>query len=161
MGWHEVTNPLQSSDVRDVPLNGAPGGRDGMAVAADRPLRAYPFRQPFNWWLKRRGYLLYMIRELTSVPIAVWWLLFLFELARLRDGSGGYRPLEGWFVAVSVVCLVAAVWHSYTFLNLAGLIMRVPLGDRTVQPRVIVSAAFGGFALITVVVAGLIVWGGA
>jgi len=156
-----VTNPLQSSDVRDVPLNGRPADRDGIAAGADRPLRAYPFRQPFNWWLKRRGYFLYMIRELTSVPIAVWWLLFLVELARLRDGSGGYRPLEGWFVAVSVVCLVAAVWHSYTFLNLAGLIMRVPLGDRTVQPRVIVSAAFGGFALITVVVAGLIVWGGA
>ena len=155
-----MTNPLQSSDVRDVPLQGTPAGRDGIAVAADRPLRSYPFRQPFNWWLKRRGYVLYMIRELTSVPIAVWWLLFLFELARLRDGSGGYRPLEGWFVAVSVVCLAAAVWHSYTFLNLAGLIMRVPLGDRTVQPRVIVSAAFGGFALITVVVAGLIVWGG-
>ena len=157
-----MTNPLQSSDVRDAPLNGAPADREGVvAGAAGRPLRAYPFRQPFNWWLKRRGYGLYMLRELTAVPIALWWLLFLTELTRLRDGSGGYRPLEGWFVAVSVVCLAAALWHSYTFLTLAGLIMRIPFGERTVSPRVIVGAAFSGFAVLTAVVAGLIIWGGA
>jgi fumarate reductase subunit C len=102
-----------------------------------------------------------MIRELTAVPIAIWWLLFLVELARLRDGSGGYRPLEAWFVVVSVVCLVAALWHSFTFLNLAGLIMRIPLGDRTVPSRTIVGAAFSGFVVITAVVAALIIWGGA
>jgi succinate dehydrogenase subunit C len=134
---------------------------NGILTDSARPVRSLPYRQPFNWWLKRRGYVLYMIRELTALPIAVWWLLFLVELARLRDGASGYRPLEGWFVAVSVVCLVAALWHSYTFLTLAGLIMRIPQGDRTVSPRVIVGAAFSGFALLTVIVGGLIIWGGA
>jgi succinate dehydrogenase subunit C len=135
--------------------------RDGLVAAPpSRPLKAYQFRQPFNWWTRRRGYVLYMVRELSALPVAIWWLLFLVEVSRLRDGSNGYHPLEAWFVAVSVVCLVAAVWHSYTFLNLAGLIMRIPLGDRTVPARAIVGAAFSGFVVVTAVVAALLIWGG-
>ena len=135
--------------------------RDGVASAPARPIRPLPYRQPFTWWLRSRGYVLYIVRELTALPIAIWWLLFLVEVARLRDGSGGYRPLEGWFVAVSVVCLAAALWHSYTFLNLAGLIMRIPLGERTVPPATIVGAAFSGLVVVTAVVAALLIWGGA
>ena len=157
-----MSNPVQSTDVGDITIEQPAGSRDGALAARERrPLRAHPYRQPFGWWLRRRGYLLYMIRELTAFPIALWWVLFLVELARLRDGAGGYRPLEGWFVAVSVVCLAAALWHSYTFLNLAGLIMRIPLGDRNVPPRTIVGAAFSGFVVMTAVVAGLVIWGGA
>ena len=73
----------------------------------------------------------------------------------------GYRPLEGWFVAVSAVCLAAALWHTYTFLSLAGLIMRIPLGDRNVPGKMIVRGAFTAFAVLTVVIAGLVIWGGA
>jgi fumarate reductase subunit C len=156
-----VTDHIRSSDVAEVRLDAPVGDRDGVVVAPNRPLRSHPYRQPFDWWLKRRGYLLYMIRELTALPIAAWWLLFLVELARLRGGPGGYRPLEAWFVAVSVVCLAAALWHSYTFLNLAGLIMRIPWGDRNVPARAIVGAAFSGLAVLTAVVAGLLIWGGA
>jgi fumarate reductase subunit C len=143
VGWLEVSAP------------------NGVLTGGDQPLRSHPYRQPFDWWLKKRGYFLYMVRELTALPIAVWWLLFLVELTRLRDGAAGYRPLEGWFVAVSVVCLAAALWHTYTFLTLAGLIMRIPLGDRNVAPRTIVGAAFSAFVVLTAVVAGLIIWGGA
>jgi fumarate reductase subunit C len=144
-----------------VQVDGPAGARDGVAAAPGRPVRALPYRQPFTWWLRRRGYVLYMIRELTGLPVAIWWLLFLVEVARLRQGPAGYHPLEGWFVAVSVICLAAAVWHSYTFLNLAGLIMRIPLGDRTVPARTIVGAAFSGFVVVTALVAGLLIWGGA
>ena len=158
MGRQQVS---QSGDLRQAHVEAAAPARDGALPVQGRPERTYPYRQPFDWWLQRRGYVLYMIRELTAVPIAIWWLLFLVELARLRDGSGGYRPLEAWFVVVSVVCLVAALWHSFTFLNLAGLIMRIPLGDRTVPSRAIVGGAFTGFVVITAVVAALIIWGGA
>lgn len=155
-----TTNPMQSGEVTEVRVDRPVVDRDGLA-APSAQLRVHPYRQPFDWWLRRRGYVLYMLRELTALPIAVWWLLFLVEVSRLRGGAGGYRPLEGWFVAVSVVCLAAALWHAYTFLSYAGLIMRVPLGDRDVQPRTIAGAAFSAFAVVTVVVAGLLIWGGA
>jgi fumarate reductase subunit C len=148
-----VTSPLRSGD--------AAAGLDG-AAAAPAQVRTYPFRQPFDWWLRRRGYVLYMVRELTAVPIAAWWVLFLVELARMRQGAAGYQPFEGpVFAVVSLLCLAAALWHSYTFLSFAGIIMRIPLGDRFVAPRTIAGAAFGGFAVLTAVVAALLIWGGA
>jgi fumarate reductase subunit C len=159
-----VSDPIPpgevAADVRVGP-NGAVGP-DVASAPPGRPVRAHPYRQPATWWLRRRGYVLYMVRELTAVPIAIWMVLFLVEVSRLRQGAGGYTPLGGpLFVAAGVVCLAAALWHSFTFLNLAGLIMRIPAGDRNVPPRVIVGAAFTGFALLTALVAGLLIWGGA
>jgi fumarate reductase subunit C len=103
-----------------------------------------------------------MLREATVIPMVIWMVLFLVEIARLRQGGAGYRPLDGpVFVGVSVVCLAAALWHAYTFLSLAGLIVRIPYGDRVVPPRAIVGAMFGGLALLSIVVGGLLIWGGA
>jgi fumarate reductase subunit C len=155
-----VTDQAPPAEVAGGRLNGAGAQRAGGPAGSASP-RALPYRQPFTWWLRRRGYVLYMIRELSSLPIAIWWVLFLVEVARLRSGTSGYRPLEPWFVVVSVICLVAALWHTVTFLSLAGLIMRIPLGDRHVPGKVIVRAAFGGFVVVTAVIAGLLIWGGA
>ncbi len=126
-----------------------------------RPAAAYPFKQRFTWWARRRGYRLYMLREFTAVGIAAWMVLFLVEIARARQGPHGYQPLGGpLFVAASIVCLGLALWHSYTFLSLAGMIMRIPIGTRNVSPGVIVRGAFGAMVVITAVIAGLLIWGG-
>ena len=163
-----MTDPLRSSDVADMrpDTTGRPAAVDGASTAAparpSKPAATYPFKQPFTWWTRRRGYLLYMLREVTTVAIALWMILFVVEIARLRAGSGGYQPLGGpLFIAVSLVCLALAVWHSYTFLSLSGLIMRIPLGERTAPAQVIVGAAFAGFAVTTAVITGLLIWGGA
>jgi fumarate reductase subunit C len=149
---------MQSSDVTEVRVD--PNGLT--AARQHRSGRSHPYRQPFNWWLRRRGYVLYMLREATVIPMVVWTVLFLVEIARLRQGPAGYRPLEGpVFVAVSVVCLAATLWHAYTFLSLAGLIVRIPYADRAVSPRVIVGAMFSGLVLLSIVVGGLLIWGGA
>ena len=162
---------MRSRDVSEVrlPKAGPAAGVDGLtgATAARhstpaKPAAAYPVKQPFTWWTRRRGYLLYMLREFTAVGIAAWMILFLVEIARARQGAAGYQPLGGpLFITVGAVCLALALWHSYTFLSLAGLIMRIPLGDRTVSPRLIVSVMYGGLVAVTAVIAALLIWGGA
>lgn len=160
-----MTDQLRTGDVADMPpdTSGRPAV-DSASTAApspSKPAAAYPFKQPITWWTRRRGYLLYMLREFTTVGIAVWMTLFVVEIARLRAGSGGYEPFGGpLFIAISLVCLALAVWHSYTFLSLSGLIMRIPLGERTVPAQVIKGAAFAGFAVTTAVITALLIWGG-
>ena len=161
-------SPMSSRDAGQVRLEGEAHatGADGvsarMPARAAQPAIAYPVKQPFTWWVRRRGYLLYMLREFTPVGIVAWMVLFLVEIARTRQGAAGYEPLGGpLFVVISIVCLALALWHSYTFLSLAGLIMRIPLGDRAVSPRLIARAMFGGLAVVTALIAGLLIWGGA
>lgn len=161
-------SPMSSREAGQVRLEGEPRatGADGVSVRmparAAQPAIAYPVKQPFTWWVRRRGYLLYMLREFTPVGIVAWMVLFLVEIARTRQGAAGYQPLGGpLFVVISIVCLALALWHSYTFLSLAGLFMRIPLGDRTVSPRLIGRGMFGALVVVTAVIAGLLIWGGA
>jgi fumarate reductase subunit C len=102
-----------------------------------------------------------MVREFTSIPIAAWVIVFMVEVARLQNGRSGYEPLSGpvW-IAFSLVCLVFALWHSFTFLSLAGRIIRIPRGEGYLPPRVIVGGMFGLFAAATIVIGGLLVLGG-
>ena len=137
------------------------GAEVGHRAAAPAVTRAYPHRQPANWWLRNRNYFLYMVREFTAIPIALWAIWFLIEIARLGQGAAGYQPFGGpAFAVFSIVCLAFALWHSYTFLNLAGLIMRIPMGDRDVPARVVTAGAFAGFAVISAVIVALVIWGG-
>jgi fumarate reductase subunit C len=142
-------------EQEEVEREAAPRG------ARARVPRAYPNRLPADWWRRNRRYLLYLIRELTAVPIALWMIWFLFEIAKARGGAGVYTGERSpVFVVLSAVCLVFALWHSYTFLRLSGLIVRIPLGQGTVSPRIIVGGSFALLFLATVVIGGLLVLGG-
>jgi fumarate reductase subunit C len=138
-----------------------PASRAAISDAAPPGSRAYPNQLPASWWRRNRRYFLYLIREFTAVPIAIWMLWFLVEIARARGGAAGYQAPGGpAFVALSAVCLVFALWHSFTFLRLSGLIVRIPLGQRTVPAPVIVAGSFALLFVASVVVGGLLIWGG-
>jgi len=149
----------------------APGAIQGEPAEAGREAgsphdqvaasRAHPNRLPADWWRRNPRYLMYIVREFTAVPIAIWMVWFLIEIARMRGGATGYRPHQSLaFVIFSVVCLAFALWHSFTFLRLSGLIVRIPLGQRTVPAGVIVGGSFALLVLATVVVGGLLTLGG-
>lgn len=126
------------------------------AEAAARPT----YRRPYSgaWWTRSGRTVAYMAREFTAVPIAVWWFWFLVEIARSKAGPGGYHPhMSTAFVVFSGVCLVFALWHTYTFLSLAGLILRIPIGFRWVPQRLISGAAFFAFFAASAAIATLLV----
>ena len=132
-----------------------------MSDAADsaRP-RVKVYRQPLgnDWWLRRRSYVLYMVRELTVVFMVAWLVWFLYQVWQLKQKAfvgltGNYAVL-----AFSLVCLFFTLWHAVTFLNLSGLILRVPFGDRFLPAVAIKGAAFGGLIFVTVVGGAIMVY---
>jgi fumarate reductase subunit C len=128
------------------------------AETGGRPLRAY--RQPLrsDWWLRRRSYFLYMVRELTVVFMVAWLVWFLYEVWQLKQGT--FQSLTGNYavLAFSAVCLFFTLWHAVTFLNLSGLILRVPIGDRFLPATVVKGAAFGGLLFVTIVGGAIMIY---
>lgn len=121
--------------------------------------REYPWRIPANWWLRNRHYFLYIAREFTVVPIALWLLWLLVEIKRAGDGRAHYAPHGSTALVVfSVITLLFALYHSYTFLSLAGVIIHVKVLDRPVPSRVIVLAQFALWAVASVVVGFALIW---
>lgn len=126
---------------------------------AEGATRTYQPHLAGNWWLKQLDYFLYMVRDFTPVGFAAWLIWFLVEIARLKQGPSGYHPhLSPYFIGFSVVALILATWHSVTFLSLAGRILRVPIGNRDLSPRLITWANFVLWAVATVVVGFLLIW---
>src|SRR5205085_2685629 len=54
--------------------------------------------------------------------------------------------------------LLFALYHSYTFLKLAGVIIRIKLFDRPIPSRAIVLAMFAAWAAASLVVGFVLIW---
>jgi len=121
--------------------------------------REYKWRMPANWWTRSRHYFLYVVREFTAVPLAVWLLWLLVEIKRAGDGPARYSPHGSLaFVIFSVVVLLFALYHSFTFLSLAGSILHFKLFDRPVSASVIVLSQFAAWAVASGVIGFFLVW---
>ncbi|WP_214319833.1 hypothetical protein [Nonomuraea sediminis] len=85
-------------------------------------MTTYRAPRDFAWFLRRRTYTVFVLRELTSVFVA-WTVVFLLLLAdavlggTLADFAAFAR--QPWVIALNLVALVATAFHSVTFLNLA------------------------------------------
>jgi fumarate reductase subunit C len=120
--------------------------------------RAYRRPMAAGWWTRKRHYFMYIVREFTSLPLAIWLLWFLYEVQRAQRGPSGYYPPSSIaFVAFSVVCLAFALYHSVTFLSLAGVILHFRVFDKPIPSRLIVLSQFAIWALASAVIAAVLI----
>jgi len=114
---------------------------------------------PRGWWTRRANYFWYIVREFTSLPLAVWLLWFLVEVQRAQSGPKGYVPHSSTaFVIFSVICLGFALYHSITFLSLAGVILHFKVLDRPIPSWLVVLSQFGAWAAISAVIAFVLIY---
>jgi fumarate reductase subunit C len=121
------------------------------------------YRQPVStwWWLRRRSYVAFILRELSSVFVA-WSVLFLLLLIRaVGDGSGSYADFvewadTPWVVLLNVVTLAFIGYHSVTWFQLTPKAMVVRLRGRVVPGVAIAGSAFAGWVVVSLFVAWLL-----
>src|SRR5215467_4530764 len=63
--------------------------REGMSP------RPYIRKVPRSWWLRHRRYFAYMVRELTSLSLAVYSTLLVMGLLALAQGRGAWESFLG------------------------------------------------------------------
>jgi fumarate reductase subunit C len=111
-----------------------------------------------GWWLRKSHYFWYMVREFTALPLALWLLWFLVEIKRAGDGAGAYAPhSSNAFVVFSFVCLLFALYHSFTFLSLAGVILHFKVLDKPVPSRLVVASQFGIWFVASIVIGSVLI----
>ena len=126
---------------------------------SDVQTRVYIRPMPAGWWTRRSHYFWYIVREFTSLPLAVWLLWFLVEIQRAQNGPKGYYPHGSTgFVIFSVICLGFALYHSITFLSFAGVILHFKVLDRPVPPRLVGLSQFGIWGVASAVIAFVLIY---
>lgn len=117
------------------------------------------YRKPVStfWWLRRRSYLLFVVRELSSVFVA-WFVVYLLLLVdAVHAGAAEYERFlnwsaRPWMLALNVVALLFVLLHAVTWFNLAPKAMVVRLGDRRVSPVVVLACHYALWAAVTAIV---------
>jgi fumarate reductase subunit C len=129
-----------------------------------RPLEARYHRQrvPLLWWVRRRSYATFMLRELSSVFVAVFVVELLLLVRAVGRGPAAY---EGFIdalahpvtIVVNVVALAFLLLHAITFANLTPRAMVVRLRGRRVPSRAVLAGVYVGWLAVTAFLAWLVV----
>jgi len=109
-----------------------------------------------TWWLQNPAYTKFMIRDATSVFIALYcvFLMVLMYFAGLDQATfdAFYQRLASPLSQVlHAIALVFAVYHSVTFFNLTPRAIVVFRGEEKVPEALIAGAHYAGWLLVSVV----------
>lgn len=135
------------------------------AMPAERAHTQAPlYRPPVSrlWWLHRRSYLLFVLRELSSVFVA-WFVVFLLLFLRaVGQDEAAYERFLDWaanpfVVALNVIALGFVLLHAITWFNLAPQAMVVRVRGRRVPPAMIAMSQYAAWAVVSAVLTWLLV----
>lgn len=121
-------------------------------------------RQPVSlfWWVHRRSYLLFALRELSSVAVAWFVVHLLLLVTAVHRGDAAYQEFlswsaRPWVLALNLVALAFVLLHAVTWFNLAPKALVVRMQGRQVPPRMVAAGHFGAWFAVSAVVAWILV----
>lgn len=110
-----------------------------------------------SWWLSQRRYTIYMVRELSSLFVGIYCAVLAVGLLRLGQGQAAW---EGFLAALSspagvalqLVCLAFAAFHSVTWFAVTPKAMPLVLRGERVPAKAIVGVHYGAWAVVSLIV---------
>jgi fumarate reductase subunit C len=119
--------------------------------------RPYIRKVKRSWWLGQRRYVVYMVRELTSLFVGLYCALLVVGLFRLSQGAAAW---DGFLAAISsppgvlfqLICMAFAAYHSITWFALTPKAMPLVMHGERVSDRTIVGLHYGAWAMVSLVV---------
>ena len=110
------------------------------------------------WWLGKRSYALFVLRELTSVFVALFALLCLWQVWAVRQGPDAYaqflaRTRTPAFLAVSAVAFLFVLFHAITWFNLAPKAMVLRVRGKRVPDWAVAGSNYLAWVVLSGVVA--------
>jgi fumarate reductase subunit C len=126
--------------------------------------RWYRRRVSVWWWLESRSYTGFVLRELTSVFVALFALVLLSQIRALGRGPDAYerfvtRLRSPLFVTFDALALAFVVFHSITWFNLAPKAMVVRLKGKRVPDLVVAGANYAAWIVLSAAVAAILLRG--
>ena len=119
--------------------------------------RPYMRKVERSWWLHHPRYVVYMIRELTSLFVGLYCALLAIGLVRLAQGQAAWDGFVAAFssppgVVFQLLCLAFATYHSVTWFALTPKAMPLVVKGEPVPGIVIVGAHYVAWAAVSAVV---------
>jgi fumarate reductase subunit C len=126
--------------------------------------RWYRRRVSVWWWLQKRSYTGFVLRELTSVFVAFFAVVYLWQLRALAHGPDAYaqflaRLKTPLFLTLDTVAFLFVLFHAITWFNLTPKAMVVRARGKRVPDWVIVGSNYAAWLVASVAVAVVLLRG--
>jgi fumarate reductase subunit C len=114
------------------------------------------------WWLTRRSYLAFILRELSSLFVA-WFVVYLLWLVRaVAQGASSYEQFLAWSAGPAVLLLNLLTlffvgFHAVTWFNLAPQALVVRIRGRRLPQTLITACNYAVWAAASALVAWLLI----
>jgi len=110
------------------------------------------------WWLQKRSYTWFVLRELTSVFVAFVAMVYLWQLRALAQGPDAYaqflaRLRTPFFLTLDTVAFLFVLFHAITWFNLTPKAIVVRARGKRVPDWVIVGSNYAAWLVASAVVA--------
>ena len=111
------------------------------------------------WWLSRWPYVKFMLRELTSVFLAYFVVITLFQIHALGQGPQAYQAFQErlatpFFAVLNIITLLFVVFHTITWFNLTPSAMALRIKGKKLPDLLIIAPNY----IAWLVVSGAIAW---
>ncbi len=108
---------------------------------------------PANWWMMKKAYVLFIVRELTCVFVGGYALFLLVLVSRAGDPDAFAELLNSpLLIALQIIALPMLLYHSITWINLTPKVMVVWRGEERVSPLLIAGVNYVAWAVISIVI---------
>jgi fumarate reductase subunit C len=113
------------------------------------------------WWLGEWHYLKFILRELSSVAVAMAVVEMLLLFRALGQGPEAYERYlscmrNPWVVICNVVAMLFVLFHTITWFNLAPSAMPVRLGGKRVPDILVAAPSYVAWVVVSLIVGWLI-----
>lgn len=121
------------------------------------------YRRPIStwWWLRKRSYFLFVMRELSSLFVA-WLVLFLLLFVEaVFEGEDAYRAFlerasSGPLLVLNVIAFAFLVLHTVTWFGVTPQAMDLRLRGRKVPTVAVLGAQYVALAVVSAFVFWLV-----
>lgn len=121
--------------------------------------RRKPYQRPMDgWWRRNPHFMRYMLREGTSVFLALYACFVLIGLVALGRGEAAYdawlgvarHPLA---VLLHLLALIAALYHTITWFAVSPKAMPpMRIGRDQLPPALIIASQYVAMVVVSVVI---------
>ncbi len=110
------------------------------------------------WWIRRRKYIAIFMRELSSVFILSYVLLYLLILAQIENGGRGLVSQFATvpFIGLSITLLAFSLYHSVTWFLLLPRIQPMKIGTVVLSGKLALIANLVGLLIASLLIASLV-----
>lgn len=133
-----------------------------MQTHSKAPSKLYTKRVPIFWWVHRWVDIRFIARELTSVFVACYAVILLFYIRSVAQGSEAFASMSERLasplsIILHSIAMVALLYHSITWFNLAPKAMVIKVGETRIPDTLIVLMNYVGWLAVSVVIIWLVV----